>query len=69
VVLVAEAGGALARAIRVFDLNPVGAPPRPIGPISPLGYDPFGAQRAGVAEDRLAVAVEVLGQADAAPSR
>jgi len=39
--------------------------PRTIGPITPLGDDAFGAERAGVPEDRLAVAIEVLREADA----
>jgi len=50
---------------RILDLDPVRAPPGAIGPVAPLRDDTLRAQRAGVAEDGLTVAVEVLGQADA----
>jgi hypothetical protein len=43
----------------------IGTPAGAIRPIAPLRHDALGAERAGVAEDRLAVAVEVLGKANA----
>ena len=49
----------------VFDLHPVHAPTGAVRPIPPLRDDTFGTERAGVAEDGFAVAVEVLREADA----
>ena len=47
------------------DLYPIRAPARAVGPIPALRDDAFGTQRAGMSKNRLAVAIEVLGKADA----
>src|SRR5262249_25756047 len=59
--------GALAfdHARRVLDLNPIGAPARPVRSIAALRDDALGAERASVAKDRPPVALEVLENPDA----
>ena len=49
----------------ILHFDPIRAPPRPVRPVTSLRDDALSAERAGVAEDGLAVAVEVLAQSDA----
>src|SRR5205807_8660768 len=49
---------------RVLDLDPIGAPAGPVGPIAAFCDDALGTECAGVAENRLPVAVKVLGKPD-----
>ena len=56
--------GVAAGGARVRHFNPIPAPARTVRPITALRDDALGAERARVAEDGFAVAVEVLGKAD-----
>src|SRR5262249_3844708 len=49
---------------RVFHLDPIRTPARPVGRIAALRYDAFQPKRARVAEHRRAVAVEMFRQDD-----
>src|SRR5262245_16682645 len=51
----------------LLHLEPIGRAAGPVGRVLPLGHDAFQAELAGVAEDSLAVALNVLVPSQARP--